>query len=50
VSAMRLRALIMRHRWPLALIVVVSFGYQLGKDAAMRENARDRIERAGSLI
>ena len=48
--AARLRAFVMRYRWPLAFIAVVSFGYQMGNDAAQRDNARDRIERAGSLI
>lgn len=50
MNAARLRAFVMRYRWPLAFIAVVSFGYQMGKDAAQRDNARDRIERAGSLI
>lgn len=31
-----------RKRWfPIALIVVVLFGYTLGKDRAERDNARD---------
>lgn len=45
-----LRAFVVQYRWPLAFIAVVSFGYQIGKDAAQRDNARDRIERAGNLI
>lgn len=31
-----------RENWfPIALIVVVLFGYSVGKDRALRENARD---------
>jgi hypothetical protein len=32
-----------RNRWWIALAVVVVFGYSVGKDMAMRDNAADAI-------
>jgi hypothetical protein len=32
-----------RNRWWIALAVVVVFGYSVGKDIAMRDNAADAI-------
>lgn len=29
-----------RHRWLIAVMVVIIMGYSLGKDRALRENAR----------
>lgn len=30
-----------RNRWPLALILILLGGYVVGKDMALRDNARD---------
>ena len=32
------------HRWLVALVAVVIAGYSLGKDAALRDNARDALQ------
>jgi hypothetical protein len=30
-----------RHSWLIAFVLVVCFGYMIGKDMAMRDNVRD---------
>ena len=32
-----------RHRWWIALAMIMMFGYSVGKDRAMRDNAADAI-------
>jgi hypothetical protein len=36
------------HRWWVALVLVLIAGYSVGKDSALRENARDASAPAGS--
>ncbi len=36
------------HRWWVALVLVVVVGYSIGKDLALRDNARDRPAQAVS--
>lgn len=36
-----------RYKWPVALLVVAVFGYTLGKDMALRDNAADRAVAEG---
>ena len=36
-----------RNRWGIALAVVVMFGYSVGKDMAMRDNAADKMASGG---
>lgn len=40
-----IRDFITRYRWGIALIVVLFFGYTVGKDRALRDNARDAAAR-----
>ena len=32
------------HRWWVALVLVIIAGYSVGKDAALRDNARDAAQ------
>ena len=32
------------HRWLVAFVAVVIAGYSFGKDAALRDNARDALQ------
>jgi hypothetical protein len=40
------REAVSRHRWWVILAVVVMFGYSVGKDRAMRDNAADALNEA----
>jgi hypothetical protein len=40
------REAVSRHRWWVILAVVVMFGYSVGKDRAMRDNAADAFNEA----
>ncbi len=42
------REAVSRHRWWIILAVVVMFGYSVGKDRAMRDNATDALNEAES--
>lgn len=42
------REAVSRHRWWIILAVVVMFGYSVGKDMAMRDNAADALNEAES--
>ena len=33
-----------QNKWVVALIVAVAFGYSVGKDMALRDNAADQVE------
>lgn len=38
---------VQKHRWLIATILVVLGGYTIGKDIALRENARDMTPLSG---
>ena len=40
-SLQEARDWLIRHKWAVALLVVVVFGYTFGKDMALRDNAFD---------
>jgi hypothetical protein len=42
------REAVSRHRWWIILAVAVMFGYSVGKDMAMRDNAADALNKAES--
>ena len=42
------REALSRHRWWIILAVVLMFGYSVGKDMAMRDNAADALNNAES--
>lgn len=44
------REAVSRHRWWIILTVVVMFGYSVGQDIAMRENAADAFNEAESAL
>lgn len=44
-----LRAFLRKYRWWIASFLIVAFGYQVGKDMALRDNVRDTVQRAGSV-
>jgi hypothetical protein len=39
---MKIASYLKTYRWLIAFSIVVAFGYQVGKDMAHRDNARDR--------
>ncbi len=38
---MKYKVLLRKYAWAIALVVVIFAGYQVGKDRALRDNARD---------
>jgi hypothetical protein len=39
------KSMLSQNRWWIALVILVAMGYSVGKDMALRDNARDQIKR-----
>ncbi|MEM6476087.1 MAG: hypothetical protein AAF687_07970 [Pseudomonadota bacterium] len=46
-SSNDIRAFVAKHKWSLALIIALGFGYTVGKDMALRDNRADQMAGAG---
>jgi hypothetical protein len=42
------KAWIVRNKWAVAFVLILIFGYMVGKDRALRDNARDAAPSAAS--